>query len=173
MSTRTTAHEGALAGKEGPKVAPAYPVPDPLPYLLDFYPLEDAVYTQISPFFEGLKAGKFLTSYCPSCDRLHWPPRIACDQCTAEKLEWKMMSKHGKVFAFTQMLLGAPMGMEKDLPFVIAVVEVEGTPFKILSRVDEAKYEGMRIGMPLELKVIKLNDGRVFYRYRPGPAVPD
>jgi len=77
------------------------------------------------------------------------------------------MSKKGTVFAFTSMVLGAPMGMEQDVPFVIAVVEVEGTRFKILARVDDAKQEDMKIGMPLELKVHKLADGRVFYRYRP------
>lgn len=169
VSARTSAHDAAMAGKSQDKIPPTSQTPEPLPYLLDFYPLEDPLYTQIAPFFEGLKAGKFLTSYCAACDRLHWPPRIACDQCTVEKLEWKEMSKRGKVFAFTAMMLGAPMGFEKDLPFVIAVVEVEGTRFKILSRVDGANYDDMKIGMPVVLKVVNLPDGRVFYRYRPAP----
>jgi uncharacterized OB-fold protein len=67
------------------------------------------------------------------------------------------------------MMLGAPMGMEQDVPFPIAVVEVEGTRFKILARVDDARYEDLKIGMAVELKVHRLPDGRVFYRYRPAP----
>jgi len=64
------------------------------------------------------------------------------------------------------MMLGAPMGMEQDVPFPIAVVEVEGTPFKILARIDDARFEDLKIGQAVELKVHRLADGRVFYRYR-------
>ena len=170
MTANTSGHEAQVGGKTESKLPPANPVPEPLPYLLDFYPLQDPVYTQIAPFFEALKEGRFTTSYCTHCDRLHWPPRIACTTCTAEKLEWREMSKSGKIYAFTQMVVGAPMGFEEDVPFPIAVVEVEATPFKILSRVDDAKYEDLEIGMPVELKVITLRDGRVFYRYRPVPS---
>jgi uncharacterized OB-fold protein len=166
MATKSGAG-AAPSAKAQDKLPPANPVPEPLPYLLDFYPLEDAAYTQISPFFDALKEGRFTTSYCKACDRLHFPPRIACDQCTAERLEWRELSKKGKVYAFTAMLLGAPMGMERDVPFVIGVVEVEGTRFKILARIDDARFEDMKIGQAVELKVHKLADGRVFYRYRP------
>ncbi len=168
MTTPSSSH--SAPAKAATKLPPANPVPERLPYLLDFYPLQDPGYTQIAPFFDALKEGRFVTSYCKNCDRLHFPPRIACDQCTIEQLEWREMSKKGKIFAFTAMLLGAPMGMEQDLPFAIAVVEVEGTRFKILARVDDARYEDLKIGMAVELKVHKLADGRVFYRYRPaGP----
>ncbi|HKZ59444.1 MAG TPA: Zn-ribbon domain-containing OB-fold protein [Candidatus Thermoplasmatota archaeon] len=165
-STRTSAHDTAAAGKPEAKLPPANPVPEPLPYLLDFYPQEDAAFTQISPFFDALKEGRFVTSYCKNCDKLHFPPRIACDACTIEELEWREISKKGRIYAFTAMMLGAPMGMEQDVPFPIAVVEVEGTPFKILARIDDARFEDLKIGQAVELKVHRLADGRVFYRYR-------
>ena len=164
MTTPTSARGSA---KPDAPLAPANPVPEPLPYLLDFYPLEDAAYTQIAPFFDALRQGRFITSYCPHCKKLHFPPRIACDNCTTEPLEWRDLSKRGTIYAFTAMMLGAPMGMERDLPFPIAVVEVEGTPFKILARLDDAKFEDLKIGMKVVLKVHKLPDGRVFYRYMP------
>jgi len=170
MTTRTTAHDDALSGKSETKPPPANPVPEPLPFLLDFYPLQDPAYTQISAFFDALKEGRFITSYCKNCDKMHWPPRIACTSCTAESLEWRELSKRGTIYAFTQMILGARLGFKKEVPFCIAVVEIEGTPFKILSRVDDARYEDLKIGMPIELKVINLPDGRVFYRYRPTPV---
>ncbi len=168
MSNGTTAGDGALAGA-GSTGGGGMPPPDPeqLPYLLDFFPLQDPEHTQIFHFFDELKAGRLVTTHCPACDRLHWPPRVACDTCTIDKLEWRTLPGRGKVFAFTAMVLGAPMGFEKDLPFVIAVVELEGAPFKILARVDDATYEDMSIGMAVELKVHRLKDGRVFYRFRP------
>lgn len=167
MSTRTTEHDAALAGETGGGGGVPPPDPPQLPYLLDFFPLQDPEHTQISHFFDELKAGRLVTSHCTACDRLHWPPRVACDTCTADTLEWKALPGRGKVFAYTAMMLGAPLGFEKDIPFVIAVIELEGAPFKILTRVDEAKYEVMSIGMPVELKVHHLQDGRVFYRFKP------
>jgi uncharacterized OB-fold protein len=165
--TMPTSARSSAEAKPSTPLPPANPVPEPLPYLLDFYPLEDPVYTQIAPFFDALKEGRFITSYCPNCQKLHFPPRIACDACTTDPMEWREISKKGRVYAFTAMLLGAPMGMERDVPFVIAVVEVEGTPFKVLARVDDAKFEDMKIGQAVVLKVHRLADGRVFYRYRP------
>lgn len=167
MSTRASSHEADAAGKPEAKAPPASPEPERPPFLLDFYPLQFAAYTQISAFFDALREGRFITSYCKNCDKLHFPPRIACDACTIEQLEWREMSKKGRIFAYTAMMLGAPMGMEKDMPFPIAVVEVEGTPFKILARIDDAKFEDLKIGQAVELKVHRLADGRVFYRYRP------
>ena len=64
-----------------------------------------------------------------------------------------------------------PVSTDHHVPFAIAVVEVEGTRFKILARVDDAKYEDLKIGMAVELKVHKLADGRVFYRYRPAAQI--
>lgn len=167
MSMGTPGHEAAGTGKPEAMVPPLSPEPERPPFLLDFYPLQFAGYTQISAFFDALRQGRFITSYCKNCDKLHFPPRIACDACTIEELEWREMSKKGRIFACTAMMLGAPMGMEQDMPFPIAVVEVEGTPFKILARIDEAKFEDLKIGQAVELKVHHLADGRVFYRYRP------
>ena len=167
VSTRATAHDAALVGEKSTGGGLPPQDPEQTPYLLDFYPLQDPVYTLISPFFDALKKGNLITSWCPDCKKLHWPPRVACDACTAEKLEWRDLSKQGTVFAFTEMILGAPLGFEKDVPFVIAVVEIDGAPFKILTRIDDAKYADMKIGSRVELKVHRLKDGRVFYRFRP------
>jgi hypothetical protein len=42
-----------------------------VPYLLDFYPLEQEEHTRISPFFDALREGKLTTTRCKSCQALH------------------------------------------------------------------------------------------------------
>ncbi|HEY6238904.1 MAG TPA: zinc ribbon domain-containing protein, partial [Thermoplasmata archaeon] len=56
------------------------PAQTPPPFLLDFYPLEDAKFTRLSPFFDALHAGRFTTTRCAK-DGLHWPPRVVCPTC--------------------------------------------------------------------------------------------
>ena len=96
-----------------------------------------------------------------------WQPRAVCPDCGSEKLDWVDLPKTGEVHAFTAMVLGAPMGFEKEIPFVIALIKLDGLEFKILSRIDGAKYEDCRIGQKARFKTVTREDGRVFYRFEP------
>jgi uncharacterized OB-fold protein len=59
--------------------------------------------------------------------------------------------------------------MERDTPFCLGVVELEapGRTLRILSRLEGARFDQLRIGQPVELRVLDLPDGRVFYRFAP------
>ncbi|HVL88293.1 MAG TPA: OB-fold domain-containing protein [Candidatus Thermoplasmatota archaeon] len=162
-------------------------VPNPaaeLPYLLDFYPLQGAEHTRIHPFFDNLRAGKLTTTRCRRCLALHWQPRAVCPDCSSEDLEWVELPSEGTVFAHTALLKGAPYGMERDMPLTIAVVELAAQPIgsagpsgtagsakapgrtlRILSRIEGATHEQLRIGQRVRLRIVNLPDGRVFYRF--------
>lgn len=136
-----------------------------LPQMLDFYPLEDAENTRISLFFENLREGRLTTTKCKSCERLLWPPRIVCPECMSDELEWVDLGSEGELYAFTEMRLGAPLGFVEDVPFCIGIVKISG--LSISARIDDAKYEDLKIGDKVQLKIVELNDGRVFYRFVP------
>ena len=142
-----------------------------LPYLLDFYPLQHEEHTRISPFFDALREGRFTTTRCTACSALHWQPRTVCPECLGDRLEWVDLPREGTLFAFTALEKGAPLGMERDVPFCIGVVELEapGRRLRLLSRLDDARYDQLRIGTKVRLKVLDLPDGRVFYRFAPVP----
>jgi hypothetical protein len=134
-----------------------------LPFMLDFYPLEDAKTTEISQFFQNLKQGKLTTTKCKKCDRLLWPPRIVCPNCFSSEFDWTDLGKEGELYAFTDVRIGAPLGFVQDAPFVVGLVKING--LTISSRIDNAKYDQLKIGDRLQLKIIELGDGRVFYRF--------
>ena len=136
-----------------------------LRFAFDFYPLQGAEHTRIHPFFENLKAGRLTTTKCTVCGTLLWQPRVVCPKCNGDAMEWVDLPRDGTLYAFTAVLAGAPLGMEKDVPFVVAVVQLDGVPLKVVARVDDAKYEDLRLGDPVTLRVIDLKDGRTWFRF--------
>jgi len=134
-----------------------------LPYMLDFYPLEDDKNTRISQFFQNLKEGRLTTTKCRKCAKLLWPPRIVCPNCLSNELEWVELGTEGELYAFTEMKLGAPLGFVEDTPFCIGIVKIGD--LLISTRIDNVKYDQLKIGDKLQLKIIELEDGRVFYRF--------
>ncbi|UCH89554.1 MAG: OB-fold domain-containing protein [Thermoplasmata archaeon] len=138
-----------------------------LPYILDFYPQESEEQTQIHKFFTNLKSGKLTTTKCTKCGTVLWQPRIVCRECLSDELEWIDLPTTGKLYAFTQVNAGAAITLEKDVPFCIGVVELDDVGIKILSRIDNAKYEDLDFDMPVKMKVVENEDGRVMYRFEP------
>lgn len=135
-----------------------------LPFMLDFYPLEDEKYTRISQFFKNLKEGHLTTTRCKRCAKLLWPPRIVCPNCLSDELEWVDLGTEGELHAFTEMRLGAPLGFVQDVPFCIGIMKIGS--LLISTRIDNAKYDELKIGDKLKLKIFELKDGRVFYRFK-------
>jgi uncharacterized OB-fold protein len=134
-----------------------------LPFMLDYYPLEDSRATQISQFFQNLKKGQLTTTKCKKCAQLLWPPRIVCPNCLSDELEWVDLGIEGELYAFTEVRVGAPLGFVQDVPFCVGLVKIGG--LLISSRIDNAKYDQLKIGDKVWLKVVELEDGRVFYRF--------
>ncbi len=141
--------------------------PQRTPFLLDFYPLEDAHHTRISRFFDELRAGRFVTTWCPRDQKLLWPPRVVCPDCHGEDLSWKELPRSGHLYAFSAVLAGAPLGMESQVPFVVGLVELQGVPLRIFSRIAPATYDRLEIGDPVELETYPVPGDRVFFRFRP------
>jgi len=136
-----------------------------LPFMLDFYPLQDEKNTRIAQFFKNLKEGRLTTTKCRKCEKKLWAPRIVCPHCLSEDLEWIDLGTDGNLHAFTEIRIGAPLGFTQDVPFCVGLVKIGGV---ILSaRIDDAKYEDLKIGDKVRLKIVELEDGRVFYRFTP------
>ncbi|MEE9163173.1 MAG: Zn-ribbon domain-containing OB-fold protein [Thermoplasmata archaeon] len=142
---------------------------DRVPYLLDFYPLQGEEHTRIYPFFDHLREGRLTTTRCVACGEVLWQPRVVCPHCNGDEMEWIDLPQEGEIFAFTSVRLGAPTGMEDDLPFVIGIVTLKGADLQILARID-GDEESLRIGQPVRVAVDHLPDGRVWFRFRSAEA---
>jgi uncharacterized OB-fold protein len=143
-----------------------------LPRMLDFYELQTPADTGIAEFYQHLRNGELTTTRCADCDEIHFPPRIVCPECMGDDLEYVGLPERGELFAFSEVRAGASIGMEDELPFVIAIVDLGDV--RLSARVDDARSEDLEIGDPVELKVVEI-DGpadheRVWYRFVPVEA---
>ena len=136
-----------------------------LPYMLDFCALQTEDFTMIHTFFDNLKEGRFTTTKCKSCGEILWQPRIVCPHCNADEMEWIDLPQEGKLYAYTEVIHGAPLGMEGDAPFSVGVVEVENPNMMVLARIDDAHFEDLEVGQEMKLKVVTFEDGRVWFRW--------
>lgn len=136
------------------------------PLLLDFFPLEGPTETMMAPFFRALKEGRWTTTRCPTDGLLHWPPRWVCPQCHRDDLEWVELPREGRLYAFSAVLAGAPLGMEADVPFVVGLVDLDGVPLRLFGRIEGKSWDHCAIGDRVQVEIFDLPDGRVFYRFR-------
>lgn len=140
-----------------------------LPRLLDFYELQDPEYTQIHEFYENLREGELTTTQCTDCGAVHFPPRIICPECMSDDLEYVPLPHEGELYSFTEVRGTAAIGMNNDTPFVAGVVDLGN--IRLSARVDDAGYDDLEIGDPVQLKIVEIDDSieqeRVFYRFEP------
>ena len=153
--------EPALSSSEAPR-RPA----EKRPYLLDFFPLETEKETRLVRFFDRLRAGRLSTTRCPKDGELLWPPRTACPRCHSEELEWVDLPETGRLYAFSAVLAGAPLGMEAEVPFAVGLVDLDGVPLRLFGRIDGRPWNELRIGEAVRVEPYDIGDGRVFYRFR-------
>ena len=136
-----------------------------LPVAMDFCSPQGEQFTRISRFFDELREGRFMTTKCKGCGSLNWPPRVVCPECQSDELDWVELPRTGKLWAFTEMRLGAPMGFEKDTPFSIGIIELDDLGLRILSRIEDP-YDKLDMDLPMEMFVAELSAHRVIYRFR-------
>jgi uncharacterized OB-fold protein len=82
-------------------------------------------YSKVQDFAVHLKDGRLMGSSCKGCGYTTFPPRADCPECLAGEFEFKEYSGKGKVLTFTE-IAAAPTGFEDEVPYTVAVVELEG-----------------------------------------------
>lgn len=154
-----------------PLLAPPPPKPSPPPaaeppLLLDFLPRESERETRLSRFFVRLREGRLSTTKCPKDDLLLWPPRTSCPRCHTEELLWVDLPSSGRIYAFSAVLAGAPLGMEADVPFAVGLVDLDGADLRLFGRIVGRPWNELAIDQRVEVEPYDAPDGRVFYRFR-------
>ena len=84
-----------------------------------------------APFWQATREGRLVMQRCRACGELVWCPRPSCVECGGEELEWDELSGRGTVYSFTiirQLAGRGARAFEKDIPYVIAWVDLEEGP---------------------------------------------
>jgi uncharacterized OB-fold protein len=152
MSNTSTEPSGVL-----PVPAKPVPVPD----------------EESRPFFEGALEGRLMLRRCPACGAFMWPVggigtplRPRCVECFSGKLEWAASSGTGTLYSFVLMHQVYDPAFADDVPYNIAVVELdEGV--RMTTNIVGCPNDELEIGMRVEVTFEQLSEQVALPKFRP------
>jgi len=131
--------------------------PKPLPE-----PTEDS-----RPFWDGCQRQELLIQRCKDCGHYWFPPSVLCPRCMSMDFDRVPASGKAKVYSWTIFHQLYHPGFAEDIPYNVAIVELEEGP-RMHTNIVDCRNEDIRIDMPLELVFRKVDDQDwLLPRFRP------
>lgn len=105
---------------------------------------------------------------CRSCGMIHFPPRDICPKCQSTKVDKEQLGKDGKIVTYTVIRV-APEGFEKEVPYIMAIIEMKGGS-RLTAQIVDAKPEDIEIGKKVRAVFRKISEdgcsGAIYYGYK-------
>ena len=102
------------------------------------------------PWWQAAAEHRLVVQRCAPCQHLRHPPAPICPECRSDEADWKELSGRGEVYTYT--LVHRPLAAGQELPFVVAVIALEGAEgLRMISNLVEVAPEDLAIGMPVEV----------------------
>lgn len=136
--------------------APTYhkPLPQPSPTSL--------------PFWAAAKRHALALQRCASCEKFVFYPRTICPHCGAEDLVWQEASGRGSVYSFTVARRPTMRPFEPDVPYVIAIVELEEGP-RMTTNIVGCSPEAVHVGMAVQAAFDDVTPEVTLVKFQPAP----
>lgn len=78
------------------------------------------------PWWEALAGHRVVVQSCPSCRRRRLPRLPSCPWCASAGGQDVGVDGHGTVYSFVRAFRALTPGMEGDVPYAVATVELDG-----------------------------------------------
>jgi len=128
------------------------PLPEPTP--------------ESEPFWEACRRHELLLQRCNRCESVWFPPSAVCPGCLSEAWSWTRTSGRGTVYSFVVFHRLYHPGFADDLPYVVAVVELEEGPRLPTALVGVASAD-VRCDMAVEVVFEDVNETFTLPKFRP------
>ncbi len=105
------------------------------------------------PFWDGLRAHKFLLFRCRTCGAWYWPAaycRFHANEPFMGEMEWQSASGRGNVFAFNVHYRAFDPAFKDDIPYVYALIETDEGPM-FGTNIIGSPPEAVTVGAPVEI----------------------
>ena len=122
-------------------------------------------------FWQGCRDGVLLLQRCRDCGHLQYYPRAVCTGCLSSNLDWRRASGRGRIHSFTTVHRALSPAFEDDLPYVVAVIELEEGP-RMVSRLRNCDTTRVSIDLPVEVAFERVNAECVLPVFRPAAGTP-
>jgi uncharacterized protein len=117
---------------------------------------------------------QLIGSSCRPCGTTVFPRQQSCPRCTSGDTEDRLLPRHGTLWSFTvqgfapKAPYAGPVG-DAFVPYGVGYVQL-GDEVLVEARLTESDPDRLRIGDPLELVVVPLNDDVVTFAFAPAGA---
>jgi hypothetical protein len=106
---------------------------------------------------------------CMTCKTKYFPPRKLCQTCRRKgKIETFHFSGKGALFAFSEVH-SAPAGLELEIPYVLAIVQLEEGP-KLTTQLVDCLEKDVKVGDQVEVVFRRIRsddpEGLLHYGYK-------
>lgn len=117
------------------------------------------------PFWDAAAEHVLRIQRCTGCGRWQHTPVVCCPVCSGE-LDWAEASGRGTVHTFTIIRQVYHPAFTDEVPYNVAVVELEEGPFMVTNVVG-CDENGLRIDMPVEVTFEDVADGMSIPKFAP------
>ncbi|NWG02930.1 MAG: Zn-ribbon domain-containing OB-fold protein [Syntrophaceae bacterium] len=101
-------------------------------------------------FWMGCKEHTLKFQKCKACGHVRWPPSVICPMCYSQEIQWIAARGKGKVYSFAVYHVAYHPGFEKEVPYVVADVELEEGP-RLLTNIVDCQPDEVTCNMPVEV----------------------
>jgi uncharacterized OB-fold protein len=121
-------------------------------------------YSKVSDFAVHLKDGRLMGSVCKKCGYKTIPPRADCPECMSGEFEFTEYSGKGKLYTWTR-IDAAPTGFDDVIPYILAVVDMEGGGRLVGWFGETIQQEEIKVGMEVQLvpRIFEEEEIKVYY----------
>ena len=117
-------------------------------------------------FWEALARHELYFQRCRDCGTKRFYPRALCPSCLSSATEWVRASGRGTVYSFTVTYQNQAPGFREDLPYVLAVVELE-EGVRLMTNIVGCAPETVHIGMSVAVVFEDVTPGVTLAKFRP------
>jgi hypothetical protein len=103
------------------------------------------------PFFDAALSGRLLLMKCGTCETVRLPSRQHCDACLSTEVEWVEASGRATVRSFGIMHQRLHPAFADEIPYNVAVVELEEGP-RLPTNLVGIANDAIRVGMKVVLE---------------------
>ncbi|MBI11247.1 MAG: hypothetical protein CMM55_17165 [Rhodospirillaceae bacterium] len=107
-------------------------------------------YQDTETYWAAARDHRFVIQHCKSCGKHQFYPRGVCSHCLSSDLEWHEASGKGTVYSFSVNHRAPHPGFADEIPFVLAIVELEEGP-RMMTNIVECNPDSVKIGMAVEV----------------------
>jgi hypothetical protein len=100
------------------------------------------------PFWDATLQGRLLLMKCRECGTARLPSRHHCDNCLSDQFGWVESSGKGTVRTFGVMHQKYHPGFATEMPYTIAIVELDEGP-RLPTNLVRLEGHEVKVGMPV------------------------